>query len=254
MPTATAATTLTPPQIVLCELDRPSLPGLESYSPYCLKVHRALKARDQLRTWVSAAVECHTPGSAEHLLDRMLRAHTPDGKTLSKEVVKIELVHFFFAGFGGLQAAMVHALKTLAEENEVARRVKEEARGAAPTGELGASLSKLEFTGRVSREIRRLNAIVPITQFGTMLTDDSLDGYRIPKGWKCAAALHATLRNEKVFLEPARFDADRFLRGEGGDNAYVPHGGAGPHRCVGESFTDAMLTAFVALVGREHRI
>jgi len=45
MQTATArATVLTPPTIVLCELERPSLPGLESYSPYCLKVHRALKA------------------------------------------------------------------------------------------------------------------------------------------------------------------------------------------------------------------
>ena len=32
------------PVLVLCELQRPSLPGLESYSPFCLKVHRALKA------------------------------------------------------------------------------------------------------------------------------------------------------------------------------------------------------------------
>lgn len=42
-----AAATATSPQqptLVLCELDRPSLPRHESYSPYCIKVHRALRA------------------------------------------------------------------------------------------------------------------------------------------------------------------------------------------------------------------
>ncbi|HEY0134656.1 MAG TPA: glutathione S-transferase family protein [Nannocystis sp.] len=42
MPTATALPTV--PSLVLCELDRTDLPGLESYSPFCLKVHRALKS------------------------------------------------------------------------------------------------------------------------------------------------------------------------------------------------------------------
>jgi len=38
-----AATDATP-HLVLCELQRDPLPGHESYSPFCLKVHRALKA------------------------------------------------------------------------------------------------------------------------------------------------------------------------------------------------------------------
>ncbi len=42
--TATTTTTTSPPKLELCELGRPSLPGHESYSPYCLKVHRALKS------------------------------------------------------------------------------------------------------------------------------------------------------------------------------------------------------------------
>ncbi|WP_437660526.1 glutathione S-transferase family protein [Sorangium sp. So ce1182] len=32
------------PPLTLCELADPGVPGLESYSPFCLKVHRALKA------------------------------------------------------------------------------------------------------------------------------------------------------------------------------------------------------------------
>jgi glutathione S-transferase len=42
--TRTAAATTTQPTLVLCELGRPPVPGLESYSPFCVKVHRALKA------------------------------------------------------------------------------------------------------------------------------------------------------------------------------------------------------------------
>lgn len=33
-----------PRSLVLCELADPGVPGLESYSPFCLKVHRALRA------------------------------------------------------------------------------------------------------------------------------------------------------------------------------------------------------------------
>jgi glutathione S-transferase len=32
------------PSLVLCELTKTNVPGLESYSPFCLKVHRALRA------------------------------------------------------------------------------------------------------------------------------------------------------------------------------------------------------------------
>lgn len=32
------------PNLILCELTDPGLPGVESYSPFCLKVHRALRA------------------------------------------------------------------------------------------------------------------------------------------------------------------------------------------------------------------
>lgn len=36
--------TSTRPALILCELERPALPRHESHSPFCLKVHRALKA------------------------------------------------------------------------------------------------------------------------------------------------------------------------------------------------------------------
>jgi glutathione S-transferase len=32
------------PTLVLCELEQPDVPGIESFSPFCLKAHRALKA------------------------------------------------------------------------------------------------------------------------------------------------------------------------------------------------------------------
>lgn len=32
------------PKLVLCELEQPDVPGIESFSPFCLKAHRALKA------------------------------------------------------------------------------------------------------------------------------------------------------------------------------------------------------------------
>src|SRR5437588_5702519 len=37
-------TTSKQPSLVLCELADPGIDGVESYSPFCLKVHRALRA------------------------------------------------------------------------------------------------------------------------------------------------------------------------------------------------------------------
>lgn len=41
---AVTTATTAQPTLVLCELARPPAPGLESYSPFCVKVHRALRA------------------------------------------------------------------------------------------------------------------------------------------------------------------------------------------------------------------
>src|SRR4051794_18577768 len=41
--TESARPTVTP-RLTLCELADPGVPGLESYSPFCLKVHRGLRA------------------------------------------------------------------------------------------------------------------------------------------------------------------------------------------------------------------
>ena len=32
-----------PPTLILCELSKSTLTGIETYSPFCLKVHRALR-------------------------------------------------------------------------------------------------------------------------------------------------------------------------------------------------------------------
>ena len=40
----TTTTDTTQPELILCELEDPNLPAHESFSPFCLKAHRALKA------------------------------------------------------------------------------------------------------------------------------------------------------------------------------------------------------------------
>ena len=40
---ATSLSGMSTPKLVLCELADPGLPGIESYSPFCLKAHRALQ-------------------------------------------------------------------------------------------------------------------------------------------------------------------------------------------------------------------
>ena len=65
-----------------------------------------------------------------------------------------------------------------------------------------------------------------------------------------------THRSERWFVEPLKFDPDRFTPGRIGEipqHAYYPFG-LGPHRCIGEKLALLEMSLIVATVLRDFRI
>jgi dTMP kinase len=108
-----------------------------------------------------------------------------------------------------------------------------------------ATLRRLTYLDAVTREVRRATPVLPLTFFGTVARDLSFRGIRIPKGHRAVGCIGATLLDEDVFADAARFDPDRWQRpDERQTRAWVPHGGgahASGHRCAGERLADVMM-------------
>lgn len=84
--------------------------------------------------------------------------------------------------------------------------------------------------------------------------DLRIDRYDIPRGWLIRLCLGEGHENATHFPDPARFDADRFVRRTPDAATFCPFG-AGKHACLGDELTLAIATTFAieAALGYELR-
>lgn len=190
----------------------------------------ALQARDELlRDFTAAAVRRkQTPG--EDVMTALLRAEV-DGVRLSDEQVAYETLHLFFAAAGGLHALLCGVGHALTTDPGLRDRIRGEP----------------QFVRRFVLEVKRFYPVVPITFFARALQPVTVGEHVIPQGWLALGATYSSLREERTFAQPNRFDPDRFAPGraehERHPHAFVPQG-SGPaegHRCAGEFLSGLIL-------------
>jgi len=78
----------------------------------------------------------------------------------------------------------------------------------------------------------------------------TLGGYRVPRGSWLYAAPYVTQRDARFFVEPLRFDPERFSAARIDQiprHAYFPFG-VGPHTCIGNQFAMMEATLITATV------
>jgi cytochrome P450 len=216
---------------------------------------RAIRARDQLRTFIAARLAAPDGEDDGTVLGALRSARGPQGERLDDDELAIELFHFYFAAHGGLTAALAWLLVVLGEHPDLAEAVRAEADAV-----LVDRLPRLEqirrlSTGRaVSREVLRAYPIVPFTFFGVATRDLELNGHQIRKGWKGAGAIWPTLQDSSAFDDPTAFRGERLDDARFGalpHGAYVPQG-AGPHRCAGEALIQLLMPAFLGWFARHY--
>jgi cytochrome P450 len=222
------------------------------------KYGRALKARDELRTSIHERVAAPPQAGATHVLARLRAARTPAGEAMAAADLEIETLHFFFAAFAVITGGLVNMGIALAENPDVARRLREEIRSVAASGPLSLeTLKQLTYLTQVTKEVRRFYKLVPTTFFARVKEDCEFGGYRLPAGSKAIACLNATMHDAGTFSQPETFDPERFAPGRAEDkrpNSFIPHGG-GPwegHRCAGEALAEMMMKTYTTLLLRGH--
>ena len=97
--------------------------------------------------------------------------------------------------------------------------------------------------------------LVPLA-FGRARRTFACGGYQVPEGWTVYLALHLINRDSTIYLEPERFDPDRFKPGREEHHkhplAFIPQGSNPPvsHRCLGLEYSTLLTLAFLTLLVR----
>ena len=179
-----------------------------------------------------------TPG-LDDIAGAVLDARDTDtGLPFTREELIDQLGVFFLAGHETTASSLTWAFFILSMRPEVVARMRAEVDRVVGEGPVLLEHTKrMPYVRNFFREVMRLYP--PITFLPRVAArDTNIAGRRVKRGTMLMIAPWSMHRHEKLWVNPDRFDPDRFLperEGEMTPGAYIPFG-AGPRICVGAAF------------------
>ena len=215
------------------------------------KFGKALQARrkllENLEQIILKRQQSEDPG--KDALGLLIQAEDEEGKSLSLEELKDQVLLLLFAGHETLTSAIASFCLLTAQHPDVMQRLVEEQDSlniaGIPTLE---DLKNMTYLEQVLKEVMRL--IPPVGGgFREAVETFEFGGYRIPKGWNIQYQIAQTHKDEDLYPESDRFDPDRFDPQQPVDKqasfGYIPFGG-GLRECIGKEFARLEMRLFAS--------
>ncbi|CAN5830388.1 cytochrome P450 [soil metagenome] len=187
----------------------------------------------------------------------VLAALVADG-TLSDSEIRDQVVTLIGAGYDTTSASLSWMFWCISLEPGLWQRLRNEADevfgplGRGPSAD-AHSLARLDLANRVMRETTRLHPAGVLSP-REAARDVTVGGYRILKGTLILWSAHLAGRDPRAWVEPLRFDPDRFLAPSDdqknlADIAWVPFG-RGARNCIGFALAQMELTLIIARIAQ----
>lgn len=192
----------------------------------------------------------------DDLLSRLLSGTDAEsGERMSDEQVRDEAIAIMFSGTETPATVLSWIFHELARHPEVEKRLHAEVDqvvGDRPVRP--GDLAGLAYTRSVFREALRLHSPLLFTRRALAPVD--LGGFLLPAGAEVAYSAYALHRDPSQFSKATAFVPERwhddFVNGAYPRN-YVAFG-AGPHKCIGDSFAATEIVIAVASVAARWRL
>lgn len=229
-------------------------PPLWLPTPANRRFHRALADVDRVvyRIIASHREEIARGETFNDLLALLMQARDPDtGAALGDAQLRNETITFLLAGHETTANCLTWTFHLISKHPEIERQLLDEISTVlgdrTPTVE---DLPKLVLTRRVIQESMRLYPPIWIIE-RRAIGEDTIAGYRIPKGSSVVIAPYALHRHPGFWESPETFDPSRFEQKP--PAAYLPFG-AGPRFCIGNEFAMMETTLITAMVLRQFHL
>lgn len=171
----------------------------------------------------------------QDMLDLLITGRDDEGNSLTETEIRDQIVTFIVAGHETVASALTWTFALLAENPEVMRALQAEA-DAVLGGKAAqfADYQRLPYARAVIDETLRLYPPAWLITRNS-LGDDVLGGYEVPQGSLLIMSPWLLHRHPEVWVNPDRFDPQRFIDGAVDRSAFIPFG-AGPRQCIGRDF------------------
>jgi cytochrome P450 len=159
----------------------------------------------------------------EDMLSLLLQARHEDGRPMSDDELRDELMTLLVAGHETTATALAWAIERLVRHPDKLERLRAEAADGDDA-----------YADAVVKETLRLRPVLPLV--ARRLTEPvEIGGRLLPAGVTVTPCIYLIHRREDVYPEPRRFRPERFLEQPAGTYTWIPFGG-GVRRCLGASF------------------
>ena len=193
------------------------------------------------------------------LLSMLLNSQEEDGRGLTDQQVRDEVLTLFLAGHETTGHALAYTWHLLAQHPEVAEKMRGEIAEVLGEGTpTMADSRRLPYTEAVLTESMRLYPPAWVVARGALedLELGNLPGVRIRRGTTIMMPQVLVHRQERFYEDPLSFRPERWtpeFRAALPRFAYFPFGG-GPRACIGESFAWMELILVTAVIARRWRM
>jgi cytochrome P450 len=188
---------------------------------------RFLRARDALRAALCDEIllRRRVPDLAKRgdVLSALLLARDDEGRAMTDDEVRDELVTLLFAGHETTATSLAWAFDLLLHNPRVLSRLRAELDG-------GGS----EYLDATIMETLRVRPVVPIVD-RRVREPTRIGGHTIPAGAVVCPNIYLTQRRDDLYPDPAEFRPERFAGQPPAGTGWFPFGG-GIRRCLGATF------------------
>jgi cytochrome P450 len=169
------------------------------------------------------------------VMSMMLEARDEDGRALSDEELRDQMITLLIAGHDTTATTLAFAVSKLLGTPAVLERAREELTRVVGTAPLSPErVRELKYLDATVKEVLRLYG--PAPGFARALAQPlTIAGYDLPAGAMVTASTYLLHRDPRFWSEPEKFDPDRFLERRVRPSEYVPFGG-GSRTCLGMAF------------------
>jgi len=224
-----------------------------------LKYRRFKAARAVLRGAVDHVIaeRRRNPSGSADLLSMLMSARDEEtGESMSDDQLRVEVTTFLLAGQETTSLALTWTWYLLSQHSAARDRLEAEIDtvldGRPPDY---SDLANLPYLRMVVDESMRMYP--PAWGFSRQaLADDTLGGFRLPRGWLAFVIPYVMHRLPAYWQDPDVFEPERFLPDRSAERpkfAFIPFG-AGPRRCIGDQFALIETQLSVATFAQQYRL
>ncbi|MDM9380099.1 cytochrome P450 [Chlorogloeopsis sp. ULAP01] len=219
---------------------------------------KALRCRKLLLIEIEKIVRQRqeTGNSVQDALELLLQAEDEEGKRLSLDELKDQLLTLLFAGHETLTSALASLCLLLVQNPEVLATARAEQQQLGVDIPLTSeNLKQMTYLEQVLKEVLRL--IPPVGGgFREVIEPCEFNGYYIPQGWSVLYQIGRTHQDKSIYHHPEGFDPERFSLDRVEDKSkpcgYIPFGG-GIRECLGKEFAKLEMKIFAVLLLRHYQ-